>query len=128
MAFVPKPLKTPEGPEAKIQRDLIAFLRMREWFVKETHGNCFQQGFPDLWCNHISYGARWIEVKNPECYSFTGAQQRDFPMFCRGSGVWILCAPTEDEYSKLWEPPNWSYYLRCYHLRVKPQLGHRMER
>lgn len=101
-----------EGPEAKIQREIINFLILRQWFVKETHGNMFQSGFPDLFCTHTKYGQRWVEVKNLAHYVFTPAQIEDFPKFCAfGSGVWIMTAANESEYSKLFRPYNWMFYL-----------------
>ncbi|MCK9460601.1 MAG: hypothetical protein M0R80_13260 [Proteobacteria bacterium] len=108
-AFYTKPKS---GPEDKIQREIIAFLQMRGWFVKPTHGNMYQSGFPDLFACHSSYGQRWIEVKNPLAYSFTGAQLIDFPKICaNGSGVWVLVAATEEEYKKLFSKYNWYWYL-----------------
>lgn len=106
----PKPR---QGPEAKIQANIILMLRGRGWFVKETHGNKFQWGFPDLWASHKRYGHRWIEVKNGDgAYDFTPAQLESFPLFCNnGSGVWILKAATPEEYDKLFKPPNWLLYL-----------------
>lgn len=107
----PKKVKR-ESPEAKIQADIIKFLKIRDWYVKETHGNMFQWGFPDLFACHSKYGHRWIEVKNPKMYSFTPAQRECFPKFCaNGSGVWIMVAATEYEYQKLFKPCNWYTYL-----------------
>ena len=110
-----KPLKTrntKEGPEAIIQAAIILFLNQRGWFVKETHGNMFQSGFPDLFCTHQRYGIRWVEVKNPEKYVFTPAQLIDFPLLCmNGSPIWILTAASEEEYKKLFLPYNWHFYL-----------------
>lgn len=105
-------IRTKHGPERAIQDRLIQFFRGREWLVKETHGNCFQRGFPDLYITHRKFGARWVEVKNAKSYSFTAAQLIEFPMFCaNGAGIWILTDATEDEYKKLWMPPNWQIYL-----------------
>lgn len=99
-------------PEAKVQAAIIAMLRNKEWFVKATHGNMYQSGYPDLFCCHRRYGHRWVEVKLPKGSRFTPAQVQDFPMFCaNGSGVWILIAATETEYRKLFKPPNWWHYL-----------------
>lgn len=100
------------NPEHKIQDAIILMLRGKGWFVKPTHGNIYQHGFPDLYATHYRYGARWIEVKNPKSYKFTSAQMEDFPHFCaNGSGVWILVAATEVEYKKLMKPCNWYQYL-----------------
>lgn len=100
------------GPEAIIQDAIIAFLRNRLWYVKSTHGNMYQAGFPDLYCCHPIYGARWVEVKNPVKYEFTAAQQIEFPLMSgHGAHIWILTAATETEYKKLFGPPNWTSYL-----------------
>lgn len=106
-----------DGPERKIQNDVIDFLKIRDWFVMETHGNMYQRGFPDLFACHPRYGQRWVEVKNPEKYSFTPAQLECFPRICQGSGVWILVGATETEYNKLFKAPNWSYYLHLLSMR-----------
>lgn len=104
--------KSSETPEEKIQREVVTYLRDREWMVKRVIGNMYQSGFPDLFCSHRLYGARWVEIKNPLSYSFTPAQIQDFPLFCaNGSGVWVLVAATDDEYQKLFKPPNWYQYL-----------------
>jgi hypothetical protein len=80
--------------------------------VKSTHGNIYQYGFPDLYIAHRSYGVRWIEIKNPDGYRFTGAQLEFFHQLASaGVGVWVLTAATEDEYKKLFSPANWHYFL-----------------
>lgn len=104
--------KATKGPEEIIQDDIIKFLILRGWYVKATHGNMYQKGFPDLFACHTSYGHRWIEVKNPAAYSFTPAQVIEFPkMVANGSGIWILTAATEEEYNKLFKPANWWQFL-----------------
>lgn len=108
----PVKIKPRTGPEAIIQEAIIKQLRYREWFVKVTHGNMFQAGFPDLYAAHALYGARWIEVKNPLAYSFTHQQMVDFPKFsAAGVGIWILVSDSDLEYRKLFNPPNWHTYL-----------------
>lgn len=99
------------GPEHKIQQALIKFLELRGWHVMETHGNLFQRGFPDLYTVHPVHKQRWIEVKNPTSYSFTVAQKEHFPIIHAVVGIWILVAATEEEYKKLFAPPNWEKYL-----------------
>ena len=74
------PERNKEKPEKKIQREIISFLRTREWVVLPTHGNMYQQGFPDLYCLHRVYGQKWVEVKRPKGYKFTAAQKQYFPM------------------------------------------------
>lgn len=98
--------------EEEIQQKIIAFLRAREWVVKETHGNMFQSGFPDLYCAHKRYGARWVEVKRPKGFKFTPAQLEFFPKLGGvGIGVWILQEATEDSYQLLFGPPNFAAVL-----------------
>lgn len=104
--------KPKEGPEAKIQAAVIQFMVLRGWYCKETHGNMYQSGFPDLFCCHKRYGQRWVEIKNPSHYVFTPAQLDTFPQLCaNGSGVWIMVEAVETEYEKLFGPPNWYTYL-----------------
>ena len=110
----PKTFSPKKGPEALIQEKIIEFLRIRQWYVKHTHGNMYQSGFPDLFASHPRYGMRWIEVKNPEQYAFTPAQLENFPLMCaHGAHIWILVAPTEEEYAKLFKPYNWFFYLQA---------------
>lgn len=109
------PLKprSKKGPEAIIQQALVNKLRMLGWLVKETHGNIYQSGFPDLFAASKRYGTRWIEVKNPKAYSFTPAQMETFPMFsAHGVGIWILISDHDQEINKLFGPANWYTYLK----------------
>jgi hypothetical protein len=97
-------------------------LRIKGWYVKETHGGIMMQGWPDLYATHSRYGARWIEVKRPGMVgsAFTAAQLEDFPKMCaNGSGVWVLTAGTEEEYQKLFKPFNWYMYLNSMPSGVK---------
>ena len=113
-----EPLNQRQHPEAKIQKALIEYLKIRDWVVMPTHGNMFQQGFPDLYVAHFINGSRWIEVKNPKAYSFTPAQRKFFPLISEAGkchyppvGIWILVAATDEEYAKLFQPPNWHTYM-----------------
>lgn len=113
--FNPKRTKK-GGPESVVQSKILAYLRTRGWFVVVTHGNMFQSGLPDLFACHSKYGARWIEVKDPERRGdiFTAAQHEVFPKLCaNGSGVWVLVGATESEYEKLFGRPNWAWYLEA---------------
>lgn len=113
-AFKPK-MNVHKGPESKIQAAIIRMLRGYEWFVKETHGNAFQSGFPDLYATHPKFHQRWIEVKVPTQFSFTPAQVRDYPLFvANGSPIWILTAATDEEYRKLFKPCNLSHFMSAY--------------
>ncbi len=110
------------GPEAKIQAALINFFKTRDWGVKETHGNLYQSGFPDLYIYHYRYGTRWVEVKVPEKYKFTNAQLESFPeMSAKGVGIWILTAATEDQYKKLFKPANWHFFFPS--IKINSRLG-----
>ncbi|HPT70850.1 MAG TPA: hypothetical protein PLE74_01050 [Candidatus Cloacimonadota bacterium] len=102
------------SPEAKVQKAISDYMKCRDWFVKPTHGNMYQAGFPDLFTAHQKYGIRWIEVKLPNMKGsrFTSQQLIDFPKFsAAGVGIWILTAGTDDEYRKLFGAPNWHCYL-----------------
>jgi len=107
-------IRKKDNPEAKIQKKIVDFLRIRGWWVKRTHGNAYTEGWPDLFTCHYTYGQRWVEVKLPDMKGskFTPAQMRDFPQFvANGSGVWVLTGATDAEYEKLFKPPNWWQYL-----------------
>ena len=106
------PIKVRQNPERIIQNEIIEFLTARDWFVRETHGNMYSNGWPDLYAVHRKHGPRWIEVKNPQAYSFTPAQIKAFPEFTKaGAGIWIMTAASESEYAKLFKGYNWHYYL-----------------
>lgn len=101
-----------EGPEHKIQQKIIDKLTLQGWFVKPTHGNMYQKGFPDLYACHRSYGTRWIEVKNPLSYHFTEAQIHDFSIMSgKGVGIYVLVSDDDTEIAKLFGPSNWHMYL-----------------
>jgi len=105
-----KKITSKHGPEHGIQKQIISFLREREWFVRATHGNQYQSGFPDLFAAKRRYGMRWIEIKYGEQYKFTDAQLDTFPKFsAAGVGIWILTS--EREYMSLFSSPNWASYL-----------------
>jgi hypothetical protein len=106
-------IREAHGPEWKIQQDLITSLRARGWLVEVTQGNLYQKGFPDLFLGHPKYGQRWVDVKNPVSYTFTRAQRIKWPDWdAHKVGIWILVAPTEEEYDKLFKPPNWRDYWK----------------
>jgi hypothetical protein len=103
---------SPNDPEAIIQRNVITKLQSNDWVVKSTYGNIYQYGFPDLYCAHKKFGQRWVEVKNPLSYRFTGAQLSFFPLLSSVRvGVWILTSDSDEEYDKLFRAPNWHQYL-----------------
>jgi len=101
------------GPEWYIQQALIGFLTARGWHVEHTHGNLYQTGFPDLYAMHEKWGARWIDCKQPKKYTFTKAQRQKWPLWAaKGTGIWILTAASQEEYDKLFGPPNWRAYWK----------------
>ena len=114
-------LKTPftgckktDGPELIIRTAIVKMLASKGWYAIITHGNLFQSGLPDIFATHSRYGARWIEVKDPNRTGdvFTAAQHDVFPKICaNGSGVWVLIGDSEAEYQKLFEKGNWYQYL-----------------
>ncbi len=108
-----KKIRPKHGPEWVIQRDLMRYLRQRGWWVERTHGNLFQQGFPDLYVAHKEYGQRWIDVKNPVAYRYTKSQCQKWPVWdAHGIGIWIITGAEEADYDKLFQPPNWREYWR----------------
>ncbi len=77
-----------------------------------THGNEFQMGLPDLYCAHLRFGTRWIEVKNPVAFRFTAAQLKVFPaLSAKGVGIWVLGSAEPEELQLLFKPANWWTYL-----------------
>jgi hypothetical protein len=101
------------GPEWYIQRDLIEFMVDRGWYVKRMHGNLYQTGVPDLLCLHKKWGTRWIDVKQPNRYTFTKDQRREWPIWDEfRTGIWILTAATQEQYDLLFQPPNWRNYWK----------------
>jgi len=108
-----KPIRNfKKGPEDVIQEAIVEYLRIREWWVHETHGNTYSHGLPDLIAGHYKYGVRFIEVKNPKKYAFTGAQLETFPkMIGHGIPVYVLVAASDSEYRKLFGPSNYWQYL-----------------
>jgi hypothetical protein len=105
----PKSINTRDA-EAIIQTAIIARLKVLDWYVKDTHGNMYQSGFPDLFCCHTKYGHRWVEVKCPHrsgTSAFTPAQLQEFPKLCaHGSGVWVATTHVDIE-KLLMGPYNW---------------------
>ncbi len=102
-----------ERPEAKIQTALIEFLEAREWEVEPTHGNAYQKGFPDLYAMHKTLGQRWIDCKVEGKYSFTKAQIEKWPRWeAKGVGIWILTGANDDQYARLFRPPNMRAYWK----------------
>jgi hypothetical protein len=112
----PKKIRQTKGPELVIQIAIEDKLRMLKWVVKRTHGNVFQSGLPDIYAAHRMYGARWIEVKDPNRKGdiFTPAQFEFFPQLMSvGIGVWILTSASDEQIALLHKEPNWWSFLNC---------------
>lgn len=110
----PKRLKPKTGPEARLQKEIKAFLEARGWFVKSLHGGSYQAGFPDLYITHKNYGGKWVEIKLPnmEGSKWTKAQIEVFPKLAdNGTPIWVMTGATEFEYRKLSGPENWLEYF-----------------
>jgi hypothetical protein len=106
-------MRAKHGPEWFIQRDLVKYLKSRNWLVERMIGNAFQTGIPDLYCFRKDAGHRWVDVKNPKSYSFTKAQKIKWPHWeSHGLGVWILTGADQENYDKLFGPPNWLEYWK----------------
>lgn len=120
--------RSKHGPEYFIQEDLRKFMLKRGWLVERMIGNAFQYGIPDLYCHHPKYGQRWIDVKVAGDYEFTKHQRWKWPIWHRyGVGIWIIVDATEEEYDKLFKPPNWKdYWKEKYDLetqKLKEAMG-----
>jgi hypothetical protein len=101
------------GPEYAIQKALVAYLEARGWLVERIVGMAFQMGLPDLFIAHPKWGQRWVEVKNPERYSFTKAQKIKWPLWeAKGVGIWIVTSADQEGYNRLFAPPNWRSFVR----------------
>lgn len=108
------------NPEDRIQRKIIAALELRQWFVRETHGNAFQKGFPDLFGWHRQYGLRWIDCKTPNRYRYTKAQCLEWPLWeAAGVGVWVMFGDSEQEYANLFKPCNYRAFWKPHYDKYK---------
>jgi hypothetical protein len=104
---------TKHGPEWRIQNELKRYLAVRGWLVEATHGNAYQKGFPDLYLYHPQHRQRWVDCKSPIRHSLTRAQRTKWPRWEKfGVGIWILTAATQEQYDKLFGPPNWRAFFK----------------
>jgi hypothetical protein len=108
-----KTVRTDVDREKAIQERIVKRLKELNWWVKKTHGNAWQSGFPDLFAANRRYGVRWIETKRPDYQSFTEAQLRDFPLMSNnGAPIWVLTGEDDWEINKLFRHQNWHHYLQ----------------
>jgi hypothetical protein len=107
----PVKIKAAHGPEWTIQRNFIQFLEERSWNVERMVGNMMQKGIPDIYISHMNHGQRWVDLKNPGAYEFTMAQIQKWPVWeAHGDHIWIITC--NEDYDKLFEPPNWREYWK----------------
>lgn len=101
-------------PEEKVRDAIIDRLEGHGWGCKIMHGNAYQSGVPDLYVMHRRHGTRWIDAKVEGRYNFTKAQKRVWPEwhFKYKVGIWILTEGSEDQYQRLFQPPNWLDYWK----------------
>lgn len=115
--------------EALIEAEIMELLQKNGWKVDKIVGNMHQQGLPDLLACHPNYKTRFIEVKKPgmKGSSFTAAQLREFPMWYKfGMPLYIITAATDEEYRKLFQPPNVMQYITPYIIRAAGSTSERI--
>lgn len=111
------------GPEARIQREFIRYVKDRGWHVERMIGNALQKGIPDIFIAHLKHGTRWVDLKNPHDYEFTRSQRIKWPVWEQyGVGIWIITGWGEKEYDKLFLPPNWRDYWKPKYDEEKEEL------
>ena len=109
----PTKIRKAHGPEYGIQQEVVRFLWLRGWWVERLVGFAWQYGLPDLIAGHPKWGIRFVEVKNENAYEMTRAQKLKFPILDKfGFGIWILTEATEEQYDRLFKPPNWKDYWK----------------
>jgi len=102
-----------DQPELRIRTRIREFLDERGWMTDVTHGNEYMSGFPDLHCYHPDHGLRWVDAKNPKSYAYTPAQIWLWPKWeSYGCGVWIMFEGDQENFEKLFDPPNFRTYWR----------------
>lgn len=104
--MLPRNFQSRNNEEEQIRERIVAYLKVRQWYVKRITGNKYQSGLPDLFATHRKLGPRWIEVKLPGMRGskFTPAQLEVFPkMQENGSPIWILTDATWEQYKLLLE-------------------------
>jgi hypothetical protein len=96
------------------------FMEFKGWKVKKTHGNQYQEGFPDSYCYHHMFSPRWVEFKvwDGNTLSLTSSQKRCFPeMMTRQVPIFVIIhtdlrgnqSELERMYKKLFTEPNVHY-------------------
>lgn len=123
-----KKFRSKTGPEAVIQRNFIQYLKNRGWHVERMIGNALQMGIPDIYIMHLEHGRRWVDLKNPHDYEFTRAQRLKWPIWTEfGTGIWIITGWSDEEYAKLFKPPNWREYWKPKYDEERLELEQSMQ-
>lgn len=112
-----------------VGRPFTIFLEYKGWSVKKTHGNQYQEGFPDSYIYHNLYSPRWVEFKvwDGNVIKLTDSQKRTFPtMMQKNVPIFVIVhedlRSNETElnrmYKKLFDSPNvhFSFNKSTYHL------------
>jgi hypothetical protein len=99
----------PHDTEAVIQDRIRRALASAGFTIcDKSHGNMYQQGWPDLYAFHPHRGHKWIEVKTPTG-SLTPAQRARFACWhVAGVQVHVLC---NTDLSIIYQPGNWHEWL-----------------
>jgi hypothetical protein len=94
-------------------KEIRPMLKDLGWLVEVTHGNRFMKGFPDLYLMHPEFSSRWVDVKVEGDYEYTEAQRKKWPRWHKhGTGIWIMTGASQDQYERLFKPPNWLDYWK----------------
>ena len=95
-------------PEAALQARIVPWLQERGWHVEVMHGNVFQKGIPDLLLYRADHGYKWVDVKLFVGSVLTKAQCQKWPKWDKaGMQIHIMRDCTDEEYQKIFGPPNW---------------------
>ena len=123
-----KKFRSKHGPEYTIQRNFIEYVKQRGWHVERMIGNQLQKGIPDIYLMHLEHGSRWVDLKHPKQYEFTKAQRWKWPIWEKhGVGIWIITGWRDEDYDKLFGPPNWRDYWKPKYDEMAEELERDMQ-
>lgn len=112
------PIKKKTKLEKDHENELRRLMRSLGWHTEKAHGNLFQKGWPDFYAMHpglkgVEGGRplqRWVEMKRPGQGELEQSQIILFRQWSsHGVGIWVLT--TVADYDKLFQPPNWHWWL-----------------
>lgn len=114
----------PQKETTRIANPFKAYLNYMGWNCENTHGNQYQEGFPDCYIMHTKYAPRWVEFKviDNGTVHLTPAQLKKFPIWIgHGVGIWIIKghdfrstggkSEMIKEYNQLFKAANAAHYL-----------------